>query len=508
MKLTVEQRERGLLNMSKDMELFGKTLLPNTFYQKTPPFHKDIYKVFEDINIPRVLIVAPRGHAKSSTAGLVLPLHHIFFGKSSFEGRKNILLISKTQGHAKGLLNSIKENLESNPQIHYFFGVFNEANSKRWRDDQVILKNDTQITAIGTGQQLRGTKHGNTRPTLIIGDDLEDENNTKTLDAMNANFDWLLGGALPAVDDPETSKAIIIGTVVHKYCIVNRLKDMNLETKNSFRKLWYKAIQDDGKTVLWPERRPLQWLLDERKAYTVLGRTSLWYMEYQNEVVAPETQPFREEYMKYHNYKLNSFPKYHYAELEDKTSGKRIPVNVYMGIDPASSIESTADYSAICVLAMDHDKNVYVIDFFHNRVHPMDLAQEIVKFNNKYHPRSTNIETVGFQEMLRDYFRFNKIFISGLERKNQPRTAKSRRILSFQPHFANGVIYLDNSMADFVSELIQYNPEKKNNQDDMLDSFYYAFKDARPPSKVEAVENYDDLEKARTRIKKFNWRMF
>ena len=492
--------------MSKDMELFGKTLLPNTFYQKTPDFHKEIYKVFEDINIPRVLIVAPRGHGKSSVTGLVLALHHIFFGKDSFEGRKNILLISKTQGHAKGLLNSIKENLEANSNVHYFFGKYDESNSKRWRDDQVILKNDTQITAIGTGQQLRGTKHGNTRPTLIIVDDPEDENNTKTLDAMNANFDWLLGGALPAVDDPETSKAVVIGTVVNKYCIVNRLKDMNLESKNSFKKLWYKAIQDDGKTVLWKERRSLQWLLDERKAYTVVGKASLWYMEYQNEVVAPETQPFKEEYIKYHNYKLNSFPKYHYAEVENRTTGKRIPVNVYMGIDPASSIESTADYSAICVLAMDHAKNVYIIDFFHNRVHPMDLAETIVKYNTKYSPNGVNIETVGYQEMLRDYFRYNKIYISGLERKNQPRTPKSKRILSFQPHFAGGVIWLDNGMDDFVSELIQYNPEKKNNQDDMLDSFYYAFKDARPPSKTEAVENYEDFEKEKAKVRYFDWR--
>ena len=93
-----------------------------------------------------------------------------------------------------------------------------------------------------------------------------------------------------------------------------------------------------------------------------------------------------------------------------------------------------------------------------------------------------------------------------MERKNQPRTQKSKRILSFQPYFANGVIYIYQGATEFVDELIQYNPEKRNQQDDQLDAFYYAFKDARPTPRNEAPE---DIEKALNRDFKrtyYDWR--
>lgn len=318
---------------------------------------------------------------------------------------------------------------------------------------------------------------------------------------MDANLNWLLGGAVPAVDDIYTSRIIVIGTVIHKYCMVNRLKTIEGWTKH-----WYKAIQDNGTDVLWPDRRPLSWLLDEKKGMASIGKASLWYMEYQNEVIAPETQPFKEEYLRYHNYKLRTYPQYRYSELYDQNTGRKLPVNVYMGIDPASSVESTADFSAIVLLAIDHDKNFYIIDIFHSRVHPMDLAKKIQDMYNKYEPNLVNVETVGYQEMLRDFFRYNKIYIPGMERKNQPRTQKSRRILSFQPHFANGVVYLKKEMTGFIDEMIQYNPEKRNNQDDQLDAFYYAFKDARPPKREEAIVDFEKYDKEITKTSFYDWR--
>jgi len=483
------------------MELFGRTVLKETFYQGVPDFHKEIYEVFADPEATKVLIVAPRAHAKSTLAGLVLPLHSVFYGKGSSEGRKNIVLVSRTQKHAIRLLNTIKENLDMNKYIKYFFGDYSQNTAKKWTETEIILKNDTLITAMGTGQQIRGIKHGNTRPTLIILDDPEDEENTRTIDAMNTNLEWLLGAALPSVDDPRISKVVCIGTVIHKYCIVNRIKNMS-----GWKKLWYKAIQDDGVSVLWNERRPLSWLLQEKESYISIGKASLWYMEYQNEVIAPETQPFKEQYIQYHDYDLKVYKDYKYSELVNRNDPSDVkPVNVYMGIDPASSVEATADFSAICILAMDNNKDIYVIDMFHKRVHPMDLAKIINDYYHKFLPNIVNIETVGYQEMLRDFFRYNKIYIPGLERKNNPRTAKSKRILSFQPHFANKVVFIAKHLPAFVDELIQYNSEKTNNQDDQLDAFYYALKDARPTLRKEPINSINELEKKMRIPKKYFW---
>ena len=43
-------------------------------------------------------------------------------------------------------------------------------------------------------------KVGSQRPTLIIVDDPEDENNTKTAEAMESNLRWLLQSAVPSLD--------------------------------------------------------------------------------------------------------------------------------------------------------------------------------------------------------------------------------------------------------------------------------------------------------------------
>ena len=501
MSLNKEQKSLAIQNMGRSIELFGRTILKDVFYQSTPDFHREIFKTFHDKSNNKILIVAPRGHSKSTIAGLLLPLYHIFFDKGSNEGVRNIVLMSKTHKHAIKLLDTIKDQLATNPVLHYFFGRFDESNAIKWTETEIILPNKAIITALGTGQQVRGIKYKSTRMTLGIVDDPEDENNTKTIDAMDANLNWVLAGVLPAVDDIYNSRVVVIGTVIHKYCIVSRLKNID-----GWKKHWYKAIQDDGHTVLWPDRRPLSWLLEEKKAMASIGKASLWHMEYQNEVVAPETQPFKEEYIRYHDYTIETYADYRYAQLVDKSGKKRIPVNVYMGIDPASSVESTADFSAILILAMDKNKNIYIIDIFHKRVHPMDLAQVIQTYYQKYQPNAVNIETVGYQEMLRDYFRYNKIYIPGMERKNQPRTQKSKRILSFQPHFADGVVYIKKDMMDFVDELIQYNPERRNNQDDQLDAFYYAFKDARPPFREEGIESADELMKEHSKRTYYDWR--
>ena len=86
--------------MSKDMLKFGKVTMPNMFTVPSPKFHEDMTKSFLDKDVTKLNIIAPRGHAKSSIAGCVFPIHHLFFDK----GAKFIVLCSKTQGHAIDML--------------------------------------------------------------------------------------------------------------------------------------------------------------------------------------------------------------------------------------------------------------------------------------------------------------------------------------------------------------------------------------------------------------------
>ena len=54
------------------------------------------------------------------------------------------------------------------------FGDMGGGTAKRWTNNDIILANGTRIIAEGTGQRVRGFIEGDTRPNLIIIDELND----------------------------------------------------------------------------------------------------------------------------------------------------------------------------------------------------------------------------------------------------------------------------------------------------------------------------------------------
>ena len=84
--------------------------------------------------------------------------------------------------------------------------------------------------------------------------------------------------------------------------------------------------------------------------------------------------------------------------------------------------------------------------------------------------------------MLRDYLRRkcdeDRLFISGLEIKESPRTSKSSRLETLEPYFAQKKFYLQKNMQELKDELLLY-PRGKH--DDLLDGMFYANKNIYPP---------------------------
>ena len=113
----------------------------------------------------------------------------------------------------------------------------------------------------------------------------------------------------------------------------------------------------------------------------------------------------------------------------------------------------------------------------------MNLAESIIEYFKIYKPSKVRIESVGYQEMLREYIRQRceeeKIFISGLEIKESPRTSKSSRLETMEPYFAQGKMHMKKDMLELKDELLLY-PRGKH--DDLLDGMYYAMKGIYKPS--------------------------
>ena len=118
----------------------------------------------------------------------------------------------------------------------------------------------------------------------------------------------------------------------------------------------------------------------------------------------------------------------------------------------------------------------------------MNLAESIIEYFKLYKPVKVRIESVGYQEMLREYLRQRteeeNLFISGLEIKEAPRTSKSSRLETMEPYFAQNKMYIKKDQLALKDELLLY-PRGKH--DDLLDGLYYAMKKCYTPSHV--VEN-------------------
>jgi len=483
-------KKKLLLEMQQDMLLFGRMVMPNMFSSESPRFHYDITEELHK-DEKQINIIAPRGHAKSSIVAGVYPLYHLMFDK----GPKVIVLVSRTQGHATKLLGTIKDVLDYSQEFRHFFGYWGMQSARKWSNAEIELKDGSVIICKGTGQQIRGIKHGNQRPTLLILDDPEDENNTKTAEAMETNLRWLLQSGVPSLD-PIVGRVCVIGTPQHERCLVETLKDMK-----GWVNMHFAPDLENGK-ALWDQVWPADKLIQKKEELESINRVSVFYREYLCQITGDEENLFRAEHIQYYE---------GYTETDEQglsnlilttVNGEEVneirPVNIFTGVDPASSTKRGADFSVIFNIAVDYDGNRFVLPYYRKRATPLDLADSIITNFKVNRSAKTRIESVGYQEMLRQYIKEKSadegLFIPGLEIKENPRTSKSYRLESLQPLFAQGNVFIQKNQQALLDELLLY-PRGKH--DDLLDGFFYANKNCYKPThegadmEVEYDEYYD-----------------
>lgn len=461
-----------------DPVLMGRVCFPEVFTLPSPDFHKWIVSAYLDRSKQKHNIIAPRGHAKSTIVGGIIPLHHILFD----EGKKLILLISKTQGHAIRLLTDLKWLLDNSPKFNQVFGDWGRGTFRRDTRHEVVLKDGSTIVCAGTGQHIRGLKDRFQRPTLIIFDDPEDENNTKTAEAMADNLDYLQKGIVHAMDR-RRGRVMVIGTPLHERCMVMTLKEMS-----DWHSQHYSAEHDpDNEVALWPSHISWEELMKEKQGMEESQRLSVYYQELCCKIIPDETRLFRPEYIQYYEGSTEWVGSHGFLKHRMITSygdpvsdWQTVPINIYTGIDPATSTSTVADWFVIFHTAVDHRGNRFVLPYVRERLAPSDAIQRILAEYYKWNPKMVSIETSGQQETFRDILRnMEGVHIPGLSRKHSPREKKEKRHLELlEPYLRGGKVYLQRGMKPLIDEMMMH---PKGKHDDLLDGMYYSFLHAKQP---------------------------
>lgn len=465
-----------------DPLFMGKALLPSMFNCDSADFHRTIVKDYLDRKTDRFCYIAPRGHAKSSVIAGLLVLNHIEYGDYD---QKVILLVSKTLSHAEGLLDTIKNILAGEDGDGLYaahFGVRNRHNSRKWGQSRIELADRTVVIAKGTGQQIVGLKKDSQRPTMIVFDDPEDMENTKTAESMEYNLKWLLNSIVPAKDP--RGIIMLVGTPQHELCMVETVQKM----KGWISRRW-QAINGEGwesdyskGEALWPERHSMEALIREYESTLSVGMVSSFYREFQCVVVGDGDRKFTRNMIRH--YKIDKifnagglrFLKGRYYSY-DRGEKRYVPgrefqfhITVQAGIDLASTITSRSDYSVNFFWGLTACHKCFILDYDRFRKQPLQAAERLKDKLLKWEPDWVYIEQQGFQVMVRDTLRHNMgINYPGMGQKITYSDKKEDRIFSvLQPHYGAGNVYhpVDED-TNLVKELLMF---PRGATDDIIDS--------------------------------------
>lgn len=460
----------------------GKALLPSMFNCKSADFHHEIVTDYLERKSDRFCYIAPRGHAKSSIVAGVLALHHIEY---SDHDQKVILLVSKTLSHAEGLLDTLKNILsgeDGDGLYAAYHGVRNRHNCRKWGQSRIELPDRTVIIAKGTGQQIVGLKKDSQRPTLIIFDDPEDMENTKTAESMEYNLRWLLNSIMPAKDP--RGLVILIGTPQHELCMVETVMKMKGWVSRRWQAINGAGWEEDYSkgVALWPERHSMADLIREYESNLSIGMASSFYREYQCVVVGDGDRKFTTKMLRY--YKITSIDEVYGVRILkgqyysfDPGRKEFVPgakfhfaITIQAGIDLASTVTNRSDFSVTFIWGLTNCRKCFVLDYDRFRKQPLQAAQRIKDKLVRWEPDWVYIEQQGFQVMVRDTLRETMgVNYPGMGNKITYSDIKEDRIFSvLQPHYAAGNVYHVVDGDDMLrKELLMF---PRGATDDIIDS--------------------------------------
>jgi phage terminase large subunit-like protein len=152
-----------------------------------------------------------------------------------------------------------------------------------------------------------------------------------------------------------------------------------------------------------------------------------------------------------------------------KTPEGQYRLDIFLGIDPAVSLADTADHFAMAVIGLTDDRTqAFLLDTFLGRVPFPDQVNLIREWQLKWRPQLIGVESNAFQVALAQ----QSLRLDGFP-GIVPVIAKGKkneRILSMSPLFKIGRIRVNRRHGEFIDQWVSFDPDKKNQKDDLLDA--------------------------------------
>lgn len=496
------RRERAIV----DYQYFCQTYFPH--YVPTPHFSlfqqfafKRLPELIDGLTDAREVHEAPRGEAKSTYETQLGSLWCICrallieaLGLPAKARKHMIVLVMNTEEQAAEMLESIKAELDTNPRLAMDFPEAT-GQGRVWQATTAITANNIKIRIGGTGKKLRGMKHGPYRPDLVFLDDLENDENVKDKAQRDKVESFVLKAVLGLAGPSGGMDVFWVGTSLHYDAAINRVS-----RKPGWRRRVFKSIMQ------WPDRMDLwdKWEGiytgggDDDEAREAAEAEALAFyqanktaMEAGAVVSWGDVRPlYRLMCMRATDHDAFSQEQQNEAGNDDTAPFKglqfwvnRLPDWVFFGAcDPSLGKQGKArDPSAILVGGLNRKTMVLdVVEADICRRVPDLIITRLIDLQAEYGCVAWAVETVQFQAFLYSEI-IKRAALRGIAFPGipvTPSTDKNLRIMSMQPHVANGLIRSHRNHTT-LNEQLKFYPEAEHDDGpdalDMLKTLAFEF---------------------------------
>lgn len=446
--------------LRQDCEFFLEFFLGEELTSQVPQFHKEVWSLLTNTAMERVLLAIPRDHAKTTLSKLGVVWYWLF------TNHRFCAYLSNTNTIALNACRDIINFLRS-PNFVQVYGkihmVKESETASLWIFDLPLGNGRIKrciLRAVGAGQQMRGINIDNQRPDITVIDDVEDNENTESETLQKKLDKWMFGPYLKAL--ARRKKIIWLGNMLQKTSLLARLS-----RNPKWNPVVFGAMVRDSVTgvlqSLWPERWPIQELVEDFKEYKDLGLIETWMCEMMN-MPGHSDNGFTQEQL---NYAIVPTP-----------GGNSIRA-AWLTFDPAFGEQAHNDNTAICVHVLQEDGPPMIVEYFHGKCNETEMFEIGLRFAMKWNAWAWGIEAVAAQKVLITLFTLlastkllsNRIeyfpLISG---KGDPKVA---RISAWVALMAKGDYAIPEYDMEITNQILQYNMKKKSNKDDLIDSCAY-----------------------------------
>jgi len=453
----------------KSTKKFAQTFFEERFHVPFSPLHDQIFDLI-DSGEPRIAIAAPRGFGKTSIVGLALAAKKILFEQS-----KVLLFVGMGFDSACQQTENLKMELISNKLVRNAFqpikarsaaGIDESFSKKAW-----VVSDRTLVYPRGSGQQIRGILYKNSRPDMLIIDDLEDPDTIENDDIRFKRKIWFHADLMKATSRVDKNwQVVYIDTLKHEDSLLEELIE-----SPKWASLRLEACDDELNPTA-PEFMPAIDVREEYDYHKKHGILDVFYREFRNIPISTEDAVFKSNYFKYyseHGDRLKVHERT--GQKEELIQANRL-VNVVI-VDPAKTVKLQSADSAVGVIGVDRQsRKIFVRDIFSGKVMPDELYNVMFEKVKEYNARVMAVEVTSLESFISQPIE-NEMRVRGVFPLYFPMKAigkKEARVATLAPLYKLGYVYHNqDACTKLESQLLGF-PRSK--YWDVMDMFAYITK--------------------------------